>query len=178
MSFFDVSFFLTAPSFTKLQQESVLHFYHVESCLWFFVDSDGKGSWHIMEKLHRKYNVSRREVHFCRIRVFSEKVRTVTCSMVHFQSGFLFGKLGCFVVGISKWFKPGSPEIIFISSFLFNFRILWVLVVIGAIIFFSIQVKDRIAAYLRHESIVNFEVRYTDKLDYPAITICNQNTFR
>ena len=60
-------------------------------------------------------------------------------------------------------------------TFLYS-RILWVAVVIGAVIFFSIQVKDRITAYLKHDSIVNYEARYTEKLEYPTVTICNQNT--
>ena len=97
---------------------------------------------------------------------FRFSVRKIKVALKYFKVGNIYA------------FKPGSPELIFLSWFFFIFRILWVLVVIGAIIFFSMQVKDRIAAYLRHESIVNFEVRYTDKLEYPAITICNQNTFR
>ena len=97
--------FCSCSKLYKIATGKCTHCLTSVSCVkWssFFVGSDGKGSWHILEKLHRKYSISRREVHICRIRVFSEKVRIAPCSMVHFRSGFLFGRLR-WLLSILKW---------------------------------------------------------------------------
>ena len=58
------------------------------------------------------------------------------------------------------------------------FRIIWICVVIAAILFFVSQVSVRIAVYFEYNTNVNVEVQYVDKIDMPAVTICNQNNYR
>lgn len=57
-------------------------------------------------------------------------------------------------------------------------RVLWVLCVLSAIAFFTAQVYDRVIVYYNYETNVNVQVLFSDKMDFPAVTICNQNTFR
>ena len=58
------------------------------------------------------------------------------------------------------------------------FRILWCCIVILAMLLFVGQVGTRIAVYFQHKSNVAVKVTYLDEIDFPSVTICNQNNYR
>ena len=64
------------------------------------------------------------------------------------------------------------------SSVFFHFSALWCGVVLLAIGLFVGQVAYRIAAYFQYKSNVDVKVKYVDEMDFPAVTICNQNNYR
>lgn len=57
-------------------------------------------------------------------------------------------------------------------------KLFWTIVVAGILCLFLFQVIARGIDFGRKESSVNFEVLYSKKLDFPSVTICNQNRYR
>jgi len=57
-------------------------------------------------------------------------------------------------------------------------RIIWLLLVLGVSTVFTWIVITRVIYFTQHPKTVNVEVIYTDKLIFPAVTICNQNFLR
>ena len=57
-------------------------------------------------------------------------------------------------------------------------RIFWTLVVCTGIALFFYQVGNRLEYYWQDPISVNIEVNYNQTLQFPALTICNQNLFR
>ena len=70
---------------------------------------------------------------------------------------------------------PKSPSHHFVPLFP---RIVWFLLVSGAFSFFIYYAYGRISVYLSYPKNVNVEVNYLTKVRFPAVTFCNQNTFR
>ena len=70
---------------------------------------------------------------------------------------------------------PKSPSDHFVPLFP---RIVWFLLVSGAFSFFIYYAYGRISVYLSYPKNVNVEVNYLTKVRFPAVTFCNQNTFR
>ena len=68
-------------------------------------------------------------------------------------------------------------EYSYVVSHLF-LRVLWILCVVGAVIYFGVQVAQRTSDYFKYATNVDVKVIYTDKLRFPAVTLCNQNNFR
>ncbi len=52
------------------------------------------------------------------------------------------------------------------------------MVVAVSIVLFVGQVGSRIAVYFEYKTNVDVEVKYVTTLDFPSVTICNQNNFR
>ena len=50
--------------------------------------------------------------------------------------------------------------------------------VTAAIILFVYQVADRTLVYFDYNTTVSTKVHYSDEVLFPAVTICNINTFR
>ena len=57
-------------------------------------------------------------------------------------------------------------------------RLIWAVLVLGATGFFIWFMTDRLLFLLDNPKAVDVEVIYTDTVDFPAVTICNQNLFR
>ena len=57
-------------------------------------------------------------------------------------------------------------------------RLLWMSCVTLALALFSLQVASRIRVYINYETNVDVSVQYTSVMDFPAVTLCNQNTYR
>ena len=58
------------------------------------------------------------------------------------------------------------------------FRLVWVLCVTTAMILFVYQVADRTLVYFDYNTTVSVQVRYVEKVPFPAGTVCNINTYR
>ncbi len=50
--------------------------------------------------------------------------------------------------------------------------------VVLAILLFVAQVGQRMAVYFQYKTNVAVEVKYTDTITFPSVTICNQNNYR
>lgn len=57
-------------------------------------------------------------------------------------------------------------------------RVVWLGVFLVGITVMSYQIIDRIIHYYQWKTTVNVDVNFNDSLRFPAITLCNQNTFR
>ena len=57
-------------------------------------------------------------------------------------------------------------------------RFLWLGVVTAAIVIFIGQVGNRVAVFFQYKTNVAVKVKYLKAIDYPSVTICNQNNFR
>ena len=68
-------------------------------------------------------------------------------------------------------------SIIFFIKLFLN-RGIWLLVVLTALSVFVIQVGIRTGNYLEYKTTLDVTQLYKDKLEFPAITICNQNMHR
>ena len=55
---------------------------------------------------------------------------------------------------------------------------IWFVCVVAAITLFSVQVIERSREYFRYRSNVNVEMIYADEVEFPSVTICNQNNYR
>ena len=66
---------------------------------------------------------------------------------------------------------------IFNSGFFFR-RVVWMVFVIGAIILFTVQVGVRTTDFFNYATTVDVQLTYTNKIKFPAVTLCNQNNFR
>ena len=60
----------------------------------------------------------------------------------------------------------------------FTFRILWLAVVTIAVLVFVGQVATRVVVYFQYKSNVAVTVNYVNQIDFPTVTICNQNNYR
>ena len=58
------------------------------------------------------------------------------------------------------------------------FRVLWVIIVLGSISLFMIQVGERMRAYFNYETNVDVELIYPKDIVFPVVTLCNQNKFK
>ena len=58
------------------------------------------------------------------------------------------------------------------------YRFLWLGVVVAAIAVFVGQVSERIVVYYQYKTNVAVTVNYVDRIDFPSVTICNQNNYR
>ena len=57
-------------------------------------------------------------------------------------------------------------------------RLLWILCVSMSVVLFSVQVVNRISDYFDYKTNVNVEIVYLSSIPFPAVTICNQNSYR
>ena len=66
----------------------------------------------------------------------------------------------------------------FFDMVYFIIRILWLFVVVTGVTLFAYQVTDRIIVYYQRNTNVDVEVKYVSSVEFPSVTICNQNQFR
>ena len=57
-------------------------------------------------------------------------------------------------------------------------RFLWILMILAALIIFLYYLSDRLIQYFKYEKVISVEESYVDQMEYPAITLCDQNTFK
>ena len=57
-------------------------------------------------------------------------------------------------------------------------RFLWLGVVTAAIVLFIGQVGNRVAVFFQYKTNVAVKVKYLKAIDFPSVTVCNQNNFR
>ena len=57
-------------------------------------------------------------------------------------------------------------------------RLVWVLIVTGVSTGFVYVITNRAEKYGSHEKKVNLDVIYNASIDFPSVTICNQNYVR
>ena len=49
---------------------------------------------------------------------------------------------------------------------------------LAALTIFLYYLSDRLIQYFKYEKVISVEESYVDQMEYPAITLCNQNTFK
>ncbi len=52
------------------------------------------------------------------------------------------------------------------------------MIVAVSVSLFVAQVGQRVAVYFQYKTNVDVQVKYVDVIDFPAVTVCNQNNFR
>ena len=57
-------------------------------------------------------------------------------------------------------------------------RLVWVMVILSMIIWLIINLISRITTFTEVPRSVNIQVNYSKKLEFPAVIVCNYNTFR
>ena len=60
----------------------------------------------------------------------------------------------------------------------FILRILWFFIVVIGVTLFVYQVTDRIIVYYQRNTNVDVAVKYVSSVEFPSVTVCNQNQFR
>ena len=60
----------------------------------------------------------------------------------------------------------------------FIFRILRFFVVVIGVLLFAHQITDRTIVYYQRNTNVDVAVKYVPSVEFPSVTICNQNQFR
>jgi acid-sensing ion channel 5 len=55
---------------------------------------------------------------------------------------------------------------------------LWLVCVVTCVVLFAYQAIDRVCTYFDRASNVDVQINYVEEMDFPAVTICNYNTFR
>lgn len=50
--------------------------------------------------------------------------------------------------------------------------------VLASVLFFTVEVCLRTKEYFKHETNIDIELNFVDEVPFPALTMCNQNTFR
>ena len=66
----------------------------------------------------------------------------------------------------------------FKQVFIYNFRILWLILFLGCAGILVVQVSTNVLYYLSWPMSVDVRINYNDSILFPAVTICNQNAFR
>ena len=61
---------------------------------------------------------------------------------------------------------------------MFLLRLLWFIAIVGGLVAAGNQIWERATVLLGSPKTVDLRAVYVDKLVFPAVTICNYNTFR
>ena len=79
-----------------------------------------------------------------------------------------------------QWKEVGSYlrcwRKIFIVSFYLS-RIFWIFVCLSVMAYFVVQLTTSIIKYYQYGTTTDVQVIYSDSVPFPAVTLCNQNTF-
>ena len=59
-----------------------------------------------------------------------------------------------------------------------TFRLFWIAMIIGCVVTLRYMMASQLIFLQSHPVVVNIDVIYNETLQYPAVTICNQNVFR
>ena len=80
----------------------------------------------------------------------------------------------------SGWYASYWNAFLFKESlcFLWYFRLAWVIIVVTAVILFTYQVAERTTDYFGYNTTVSVNIRYVAEVPFPAVTLCNINTFK
>ena len=65
-----------------------------------------------------------------------------------------------------------------IKHHIFSYRVIWVLIVCAGVITFGVQIAHNVATFLEYHVTVNVKINYNTSLEFPAVSLCNQNDFR
>lgn len=57
-------------------------------------------------------------------------------------------------------------------------RIFWIVLLLACLAVLVYQIVDRVTHFYSYPVTVNVKVNYNTTLDFPAVTICNQNAFK
>ncbi len=60
----------------------------------------------------------------------------------------------------------------------FHCRCAWFLAVSLAVLTFVAQVGNRMTVFFKYRTNVDVKINYVDKIEFPAVTVCNQNNYR
>ena len=60
----------------------------------------------------------------------------------------------------------------------FTCRFLWFAVFAGALILFIGQVGSRMNVFFEHKTNVAVTLKYVKQIEFPSVTVCNQNSYR
>ena len=66
----------------------------------------------------------------------------------------------------------------FNSYFIFLHRVIWGILVLTAIGIFLANMINRLEYYFSYQKTINVEVEYLDEIEFPAVTICNENQYK
>lgn len=64
------------------------------------------------------------------------------------------------------------------SGFFWRYRLAWILIFLVATAIFVYLVIDSLKLLLSHPKNVDVSVEFNDKIEFPAVTICNLNKYR
>ena len=74
------------------------------------------------------------------------------------------------------FFTSIVPRYIIFSCIYFS--IIWILMVFGSLVLFTLHMTSRVQAYLTYDTTITEEKIYVENIDMPVVTICNQNRYR
>lgn len=57
-------------------------------------------------------------------------------------------------------------------------RIFWIAMLLTALGIFIFYLSDRLIEYFKYKRTISVEERYVSQMEFPVITLCNQNIFR
>ena len=88
--------------------------------------------------------------------------------------------LRCHILGYSVCLCPikRTPGLYGLTAYFFNFRCMWLIMTIACICAVGYQIYERVSFFGSWPVNVNVEINYNKSLQFPAVTICNQNSFR
>lgn len=84
--------------------------------------------------------------------------------------------LFCIVLCVS--YRVSGKYVVRFFLFIVFYRVMWSLSVLTCIIAVVLQIVDRVQHYYSWPLSVNVKINYNQTLDFPAVTVCNQNAFR
>ena len=79
-------------------------------------------------------------------------------------------------------YDPSCPGRVYVlpvrSTHPVFYRVLWIAMILAALAVFMYYLSDRLILYFEYQKTVNVEVNYVDSMEFPAISICNENVFK
>ena len=88
-----------------------------------------------------------------------------------------------YVIAINQSSTPIRKNLLWAGSMArfdgqWHFRLIWVVRVAAVVILIVYQIADRTQVYCQFNTTVAVSVQYKDQVPFPAVTVCNINTFR
>ncbi|KAH9487835.1 hypothetical protein Btru_050981, partial [Bulinus truncatus] len=57
-------------------------------------------------------------------------------------------------------------------------RLIWTVMILACMVALALQVRQQVLYFLSNPKSINVEKKFVDSLDFPTVTICNENSFR
>ncbi|KAH9489566.1 hypothetical protein Btru_043314 [Bulinus truncatus] len=57
-------------------------------------------------------------------------------------------------------------------------RLIWTVMILACMVALALQVRQQVLYFLSNPKTINVEKKFVDSLDFPTVTICNENSFR